>query len=64
MIRRIYDQSEHLFLWHEGTAYRVLHDLEGRGWVSSEWRGRKGGRRRRCYRIMEPGRRALREQRD
>jgi len=63
MIRKIYEQSQHRFYWHEGTAYRVLHDLERRGWATSAWLGRKGGRRRRYYQITERGRRVLRERR-
>jgi len=63
MIRKIFEQSKHLIRWREGTAYRVLHDLERRGLVTSQWLGPKYGRCRKYYRITERGRRALRERR-
>jgi DNA-binding PadR family transcriptional regulator len=63
MIRKIFEQSKHLIRWRQGTAYRVLHDLERRGLATSQWLGPKDGRRRRYYRITERGRRALRERR-
>jgi hypothetical protein len=38
IIRRISERTNHLVRWREGTAYRVLHDLERRGLVRSERR--------------------------
>jgi DNA-binding PadR family transcriptional regulator len=63
MIRKIFEQSHHLIRWQEGTAYRVLHDLERRGLVSGCWLGPKTGRRRRYYRLTDRGRRALKTRR-
>ena len=63
MIRNIFEQSRHLIRWREGTAYRMLHDLERRGLVTSGWRGPKRGRQRRYYQLTTRGRRALQEQR-
>jgi len=63
MIRRISGKTRQLIRWREGTAYRVLHDLERRGLVAARWRGPKAGRRRCYYRLTERGRRALRERR-
>ena len=61
MIRKIHEQSRYLFRWREGTAYRVLHDLERRGLVTSTWRGLKTGRPRKYYRITDRGRLVWRE---
>jgi PadR family transcriptional regulator PadR len=58
MVRRISERSNHLICWREGTAYRVLHDLERRGLVTSEWKGPKHGRQRRYYSLTARGRRA------
>lgn len=63
LIRRIAEQSHAAFRWREGTAYRVLHHLEEQGLVTSEWRGRRGGRLRRYYHLTSRGRRAWSEQR-
>lgn len=40
----------------EGTLYPLLRRLESQGLLSSRWRV-EDGRRRRYYRITEPGRR-------
>jgi PadR family transcriptional regulator, regulatory protein PadR len=63
MIRKIAEQSGHTIRWYEGTAYRVLHDLERRGWVVSQWLGPRTGRRRKYYRLTDAGRQALRTRR-
>lgn len=63
MIRKIHEESRYLFLWREGTAYRVLHDLERRGLVTGAWRGRTTGRPRKYYRITNRGRRVWDERR-
>jgi PadR family transcriptional regulator PadR len=56
IVKRISEQSKHTIRWHEGTLYPVLHRLEKRGLLASEWKGtpsrgataahrRDGGRR-------------------
>ena len=62
IVRRIFEQSHHTIRWHFGTLYRVLHHLERQELVASSWRGPKGGRRRRYYRLTTSGVRAWREQ--
>jgi PadR family transcriptional regulator, regulatory protein PadR len=42
----------------EGTLYPALYRLEGDGWLTSEWAAAEG-RRRRIYKITQPGRREL-----
>jgi transcriptional regulator len=45
------------------SLYASLYRLEDRGWIKGRW-VEKAGQRRRCYyRITEPGRRVLAEQR-
>jgi len=63
MIRKIAEQSRNRFQWNEGTAYRVLHHLEGQQLVASEWRGPRLGRRRKYYRLTGQGRRAWKQRR-
>ena len=46
------------------SLYATLYRLEDRGWIKGRW-VEKAGQRRRCYyRITEPGRRMLADQRD
>ena len=65
------------FNWHQGTLYPVLHRLEKRGLLASEWKpasaghrqlrragGPKPGRQRRYYRLTARGQRLWRVQRD
>jgi PadR family transcriptional regulator PadR len=49
------------FEWKEGSLYPCLHKLERDGLVRGQWRGRKGGRRRKYYHLTEAGRTALAE---
>lgn len=63
MVRGISERTNHLVRWREGMAYRVLHDLERRGLVTSEWREPMRGRQRRYYRLTACGRRALHQRR-
>jgi PadR family transcriptional regulator, regulatory protein PadR len=78
IVKRISEQSKHTIRWHQGTLYPVLHRLEKRGLLSSEWKGppslrrhvelRRGqgprrGRQRRYYRLTARGQRRWREQR-
>jgi PadR family transcriptional regulator, regulatory protein PadR len=64
ILKRIYEQSRGTIRWRSGTLYRVLHDLERRRMVVSQWRGREGRRRRRYYRLTERGRREWARQRE
>jgi DNA-binding PadR family transcriptional regulator len=78
IVKRVFEQSKHTIRWHEGTLYPVLHRLERRGLLASEWKdppsrgrsplqrgkGPKAGRQRRYYRLTARGRRLWRDQRD
>jgi len=63
IVKRIMEQSKNTIRWEEGTIYPVLHHLEEQGLVSSEWKGRRGGRQRRYYRLTTRGQRVWQEQR-
>jgi DNA-binding PadR family transcriptional regulator len=63
IVKRILEQSKHTIRWHQGTLYPVLHRLERRGLLASEWVGKKAGRQRRYYRLTARGQRLWREQR-
>ena len=64
IVKRIFEQSKHTIRWHQGTLYPLLHRLERRGLLTSEWKGPKRGRQRRYYRLTARGDRLWREQRD
>jgi DNA-binding PadR family transcriptional regulator len=63
IVKRIFEQSHHTIRWHEGTLYPVLHRLEKRGLLTGEWKGQRGGRQRRYYRLTARGQRLWRKQR-
>ena len=54
VIERLRDRSDDAFDLPEGTVYPVLHRLERAGLLASEWH-QVGGRRRRTYRLTQPG---------
>ena len=45
--------------WSEGTVYPVLHRLEKEGLIRSHWKLSDKGRRRKYYRLTEPGKKEL-----
>lgn len=61
LIRRVAELSDNRIEWSEGMLYPVLHYLEDMGLIESEWKLGESGRRRKYYRLTEPGRRALQE---
>jgi len=62
LIRRVRAASDGSLQWSEGMLYPVLHRLELRGLVSSDWRTAESGRRRRSYSITAAGRTELAQQ--
>jgi PadR family transcriptional regulator PadR len=40
---------------HDGSFYPVLRQLEGEGWIVSEWEGEEGTRRKRIYTLTPAG---------
>lgn len=45
--------------WTTSTLYPVLHSLENKGLLESQWQTSKEGPRRKYYRLTPKGRRAL-----
>ncbi len=61
VIEELRVRSDEAFDLPEGTVYPALHRLEKDGYLSSQW-SEVQGRRRRTYRLTEPGRGALGKQ--
>ncbi|MGH2446615.1 MAG: PadR family transcriptional regulator [Candidatus Limnocylindria bacterium] len=56
IIRRVRELSDGEMRWADGMLYPILHRLEKRGLIESYWgSGDGGGRRRRYYRLRQPG---------
>jgi len=45
--------------WSDGMLYPVLHRLEKDGFIDAHWMISEEGRRRKYYRITQPGRQEL-----
>lgn len=63
MIERIMVKTGGALEWKEGTLYPLLHQMEGKGWIDSEWQ-LADGRRRKVYSITDRGRKELVKQRE
>lgn len=48
-------RSQNLIDFGEGSIYPILHELQGRGLVDSEWQVRDGKRPVRVYRLTDEG---------
>jgi PadR family transcriptional regulator, regulatory protein PadR len=59
----IEERSERTLRFHVASLYPALYGLERRGLVQGSWGVAKNGRKRRCYRLTQAGRRALADQR-
>lgn len=63
LIERLLLKTGGALEWKEGTLYPLLHQMEGKGWIQSEWQVAEG-RRRKVYSITDRGRRELVKQRE
>ena len=63
IIQRVRELSDGKLEWTDGMLYPILHRLEEQGLVSSFWQDSETGRKRKYYKILDDGRRALGEQR-
>lgn len=59
IIKRVRELSGGEMEWAEGMLYPVLHRLEDRDLIESNWRVSEEGRRRKYYRLKEAGAREL-----
>ncbi len=63
IIKRVKELSGGRMTWSDGMLYPVLHRLERLGQVEARWEVAESGRRRKYYRITQPGRIQLAEER-
>jgi DNA-binding PadR family transcriptional regulator len=63
IIQRVRELSKGKLEWSDGMLYPILHRLEEQGFIKSFWRESDTGRKRKYYRLLEDGRRALDMQR-
>jgi len=59
LIQRVRELSGGRIEWTEGMLYPVLHWMEERELIESEWREAETGRKRKYYRLRREGRKAL-----
>lgn len=62
ILQRIKELSDGEITWTDGMLYPLLHRLEAKGLVRSQWRRSETGRRRKYYAITAAGRRSLAEE--
>lgn len=55
IIKQVRDLSGQALEWTDGMLYPVLHRLEDHGYIQSYWCTAESGRRRKYYRVLEPG---------
>jgi len=64
IIKRVAELSGGHLQWTDGMLYPVLHRLERQGLVAAKWAFSDSGRRRKYYRITQPGRAQLAAQQE
>ena len=64
LIQRVRALSGGRIEWTEGMLYPVLHWMEREGMIASEWRQPEGERKRKYYRLLKEGRKALRKEQE
>jgi len=64
LIQRVRELSAGKILWTEGMLYPVLHWMEERDLIESEWKEADSGRKRKYYRLRKEGRKALQAERE
>jgi len=55
IIQKVREVSDDRLTWTDGMLYPVLHRLEDAGFVVSRWQVAETGRRRKYYRLTNPG---------
>ena len=59
LIQQVRELSGGQIEWTEGMLYPVLHWMEREKLIESEWRQPEGERKRKYYRLLKEGRKAL-----
>jgi transcriptional regulator len=57
--RRIEHRTRGSLRFTLASLYPLLYRMEHRGWVQGSWRTSSSGRRQRCYRLTQTGKRIL-----
>jgi DNA-binding PadR family transcriptional regulator len=55
IIQIVNDRTDGAFNWKEGTLYPVLHRLEGKGLLVTEWMQGDSGKKRKYYKLTTKG---------
>lgn len=55
IIQIVNERTDGAFNWKEGTLYPVLHRLEGKGFLATEWQAGETGKKRKYYRLTAKG---------
>lgn len=55
IIQIVNERTNGEFSWKEGTLYPVLHRLEGKGCVATDWKAGDTGKMRKYYRLTARG---------
>lgn len=63
IIQSVKDASSSQLEWTDGMLYPVLHKLEKKNLIVSEWRVSQSGRKRKYYSITSGGKKLLHEER-
>ena len=58
IIKQVKELSKGKLEWSEPMLYPVLHKLEKKGLISSQWKAGENGRRRKYYQITKAGKKA------
>lgn len=64
IIQQIKKISDGKLEWAEGSLYPVLHKLEKKGLIESNWKVSENGRKRKYYSINEKGKETLSEEQE
>ena len=64
LIQRVKELSNGRLEWTEGMLYPVLHRLEREGLITAEWKEGDTGRKRKYYRLTQPGKKAATRERE
>ncbi len=55
IIQIVNERTDGAFNWKEGTLYPVLHRLEGKGYLATEWQTGDTGKKRKYYKLTTKG---------
>ena len=55
IIQIVNERTDGAFNWKEGTLYPVLHRLENKGFLVTEWQTGETGKKRKYYQLTRQG---------